>query len=39
MLRNPTSKSLSMVCIVRMPLRWVFYSDVSSLRVLVLDLN
>ena len=39
MLRNPTIRSLSVVCLVIMFPKRVFSSDVSSLRVLVFDLN
>ena len=39
MLRNPTSRSLSVVCLVRMFPKWVFSTDVSSLIVLVFDFN
>ena len=39
MLRNPTIRSLSVVCLVIMFPKRVFSSDVISLRVLVFDLN
>ena len=36
-MRNPTSRSLSVVCLVIMFPKWVFYPNVSSLRVLVFE--
>ena len=39
MLTNSTNKSLSVFCLVIMFLKWVFYPDVSAMRLFVFNFN